>query len=100
MTADEVPRSAVKEVISQRATNSGTCGVCDGQIMGSTSLEHERECADCGTCYKVTGMTDEGSPEYEAEMHTTPEAQIRRKLRKTAWERAAAKALHEGNDED
>lgn len=99
MSVDEVPRSAVAEVISRRATESGTCGICNGQIMGSTSLEHERECSDCGTCYKVPGRTDGGDPEYEVEMHTIPSDQIERTLRKKAWERSVAEAMNEEGNE-
>lgn len=98
MTTNEVPRSAVAEVISRRATQSGTCGICNGQIMGSTSLQHERECADCGTRYKVSGHTDDGGPEYEVEMHTIPSAQIERALRKKAWENAAVQAMQQSEE--
>jgi len=89
----------VADVISKRANKQDHCGVCGGEITGSIGLTRDRECVDCRTCYTVVGHRDDGGPEYDVEMDTTPVARIRRKLRTTVWERAVYESMS-GDDNE
>jgi ribosomal protein L37AE/L43A len=80
-SVDDVPRSLVREVLEQRATQKQQCPVCNGEITTTNSMPHNRECTQCGTRFMVDGRTDDGEPEYAVDMQTTPLHRIRKGIR-------------------
>jgi len=80
-TVDDVPRYLVRDVLEQRATGNQECPVCTGKIATTTSLEHDRECIQCGTRFMVTGRTENGDPKYDVDIQTTPLQRIRKGIR-------------------
>lgn len=99
MMIDHVPDYAVWEVIEKKTNKYGVCGICNGEIDTTTSLEHDRECRECGTKFNIVDRTDGGAPVYDLDHRTTPEQRIRRTLRQKANERLALEELAAGGDD-
>lgn len=90
----EPTRHDVIRVMEAVATEKQVCGVCRGSIDTTTSLQHDRECVQCGTKYTICGTdTESGNPEYQIDSRSTPTGRIRDRLRKEVGMKAVQGVL-------
>jgi len=89
-----VPNSLVAKYLdAQLEKNPETCPICTGKIDTTVSLQHDRECLDCGTKFMIDHNDDHGRPIPSVEMRTTPIERIKRNLEQYANECAVIEEL-------